>query len=164
MKNYKLTLFCCAAIITVTACSNSTASSTEKSNAEKETDKITVDAMAPKGKTYLTAEIDGKTFAGNTDIAAIEVAGKWVIGGENDDFVLSFELTQNLTIGSKMVEATVVVKKPSSKMYHADLAAATIHKVDENNISGTFTFLAKTAGEELLEVKNGKFFVTKLKK
>jgi hypothetical protein len=164
MKNYKLTIFCYAAIIIVTACSNSTASSTEKSNAEKETEKITLDAIAPKGNTYLTAEIDGKTFAATTEVAAIEVADKWVIGGENDDFAVSFELPKNVTIGSKMVEAIVVVKKPSSKMYHADLAAATILKTDENAISGTFTFLAKTASEELLEVKNGKFFVTKLKK
>jgi hypothetical protein len=164
MKQVKQTFFCCAVMLIANACGTSTTTPKQDDNIVNDVERIAANSPAIAGKTFLTAEIDGKTFTANADALAFEIAGKWVIGGENNDFVLSFELPKQITTGSKMVEASVVIKKPHSTMYHADLAAATIEKVDESTISGTFTFIAKTTNEELLEVKNGKFLAIKNKK
>jgi hypothetical protein len=158
--NYKIAYLLLIATLFLLACSNNTNRGIPKNSIEK-----TVNASPSiNGKSYLTAEIEGNTFTANTDVYATEIAGKYVIGGENDDFALNFELPVNVTIGAVIVEANVSVKKPFPKLYNAGLAAATVQKLEDNAISGTFTFLAKTANEELLQVKNGKFLVLRNKK
>jgi hypothetical protein len=142
------------------ACGNNTNTAIPKNSIEKTENT----AALINGKSYLTAEIEGNTFTANTAVYATEIGDKYIIGGENDDFALSFELPVNVTIGAEMVEASVSIKKPSPKLYNAGLAAATVQKIEDNAISGTFTFIAKTGNEELLNVKNGKFLVLRNKK
>jgi hypothetical protein len=164
MKKYKIKMFCCVFIISTIACNNSDTAVTEKKDNPKEIENVSANTSTPKGNSFLTAEIEGKSFAANTDVYATVIGNNYAIGGENDDYVISFELPSNVTMGSKMVVASISQKKPAPKLYNADLAAATVEKIDDNTISGTFTFIAKAANEELLQVKNGKFLVIKNKR
>jgi hypothetical protein len=155
----KLSVF--ISFISLLSC-NSENNNGKESNAEKETK--TINTNPSDSKTFLTAEIGGKAFTVSANVNAIEAEGQYyVVGGENDDFAIAFHIPKNAATGSKITEASVSVKKPSPQLYNAGLAAVTIERITDKEVSGTFTFIAKTGNEKLINVKNGKFTALFLK-
>jgi Family of unknown function (DUF6252) len=111
----------------------------------------------PAGKTYLTAEINGKAFVSNAQVAAIDIGDDYVIGGENDEFVLSIHIPKNSTTGAKMVQAEVATKNPAKKLFQESMAAITIEKINDKEITGTFTITGANDKGEMKTISNGKF-------
>ncbi len=164
MKKIKKIMLWHAALLTLIACNNVTPKSAKKNKLENDVQTTLDNKATSSSKTFLTAEIDGKGFVLPNTINAIEVQGQYyLVGGENEDFAMAFQLPKNAAVGSKMTEASVTVKKPTPQLYNADLAAVTIENINDKEVSGTFTFIAKTANGKLINVNNGKFTALFLK-